>query len=160
MSRNHDSPVTALGAGSVSEHIFSAATAQALRQIAAGHSPHEFPTGAVLFHEGEPAEGVFLLIRGAVKLSVSASNGEKLVLRTAGAGEILGLSVTLTGQGHETTAETTGPSQLIFIPRKDFLRFLRTHSEICLQVVESLSNDLYAAYERVRKIGLPGIRHN
>ena len=152
--------MSVLSVGPVSDRIFSASPAHALRQIADGHTPHEYPGGAVLFHEGAPAEGVFLLLRGAVKLSVGSSHGDNLLLRTASPGEVLGLSSALTGQGYEVTAETTSPAQLVFIPRKDFLRFLRTHSEICLRVVESLSNDVHSAYERVRILGLARIRHH
>lgn len=157
MSRDHD--VTVLGAAQASDRIFSGLSANALRQIAGIHSAHEYPSGAVLFQEGEPADGIFLLYRGTVKLSVGSSHGDSLLLRSAGPGEILGLSATLTGQDHEVTAETTTPSQLAFIRRKDFLRYLREHSEVCLRVVESLSNDVHAAYERVRMLGLARIRH-
>jgi len=153
-------PVAVLGAGQASERILSALSAHALRQIAGAHSAHEYPSGAILFQEGEAADGIFLLCRGAVKLSVGSIHGDSLLLRSAGPGEMLGLSATLTGQGHEVTAETTTPSQLVFIKRKDFLRYLREHSEVCLRVVESLSNDVHAAYERVRMLGLARIRHS
>jgi len=158
MSREHD--ITALAAAQIPDRALSGLPAQALRQIAGIHSAHEYPSGALLFQEGEPADGIFLLYRGAVKLSVGSSHGDSLLLRSAGPGEILGLSATLTGQEHEVTAETTTPAQLAFIRRKDFLRYLREHSEVCLRVVESLSNDVHAAYERVRMLGLARIRHS
>lgn len=154
MGRNHDTPVAVLGAGQASDRIFSAA-----RQIAGTYGAHDYPSGAILFQEGEPADGIFLVCRGAVKLSVGSSHGDTLLLRSAGPGEILGLSATLTGQGHEVTAETTTPARLVFIKRKDFLRYLREHTDVCMRVVESLSNDVHAAYERVRMLGLARIRH-
>jgi len=158
MSRNHD--VTALAAPQASDRVFSGLPAHALRQFGGAHHALEYPSGALLFQEGAPADGIFLLCRGAVKLSVGSSHGDSLLLRSAGPGEILGLSATLTGQDHEVTAETTTPSQLVFVRRKDFLRYLREHSEVCLRVVESLSNDVHAAYERVRMLGLARIRHS
>jgi len=158
MSRDRD--VMVLRAGQASDRVFSGAPAHALRQVAGAHSANEYPSGALLFREGDPADGIFLLCHGGVKLSVGSSHGDSLLLRSAGPGEILGLSATLTGQEHEVTAETTTPSQLVFIKRKDFLRYLREHSEVCLRVVESLSNDVHAAYERVRMLGLARIRHS
>ncbi len=159
MSRKYDLSATVLTNGPMSDGLFSGLPAHALRQLAGIHSAHNYPSGAVLFQEGEPAGGIFLLCSGAVKLSVGSSHGDSLLLRSAGPGEILGLSATLTGQGHEVTAETTSPSQLVFIKRKDFLRYLREHTNVCLQVVESLSNDVHAAYDRVRMLGLARIRH-
>jgi CRP/FNR family transcriptional regulator len=149
-----------LTSGPMSDGIFSGLPAHALRQLAGIHGSHNYPSGAILFQEGEAGDGIFLLCGGAVKLSVGSSHGDSLLLRAAGPGEILGLSATLTGQGHEVTAETTTPSQLVFIKRKDFLRYLREHSEVCLQVVQSLSNDVHAAYDRVRMLGLARIRHS
>ena len=143
----------------MSDGLFSGLPTQAVRQLSAMHSPHDYPGGAVLFQEGEPADGIFLLCGGAVKVSVCSSRGDTLLLRSAGPGEILGLSATLIGQGHEVTAETTIPSRLVFIPRKEFLRYLQEHSDICMQVVQSLSNDVHAAYGRVRMLGLARMRH-
>jgi len=116
--------------------------------------------GATLFREGEPANGIYLLCNGGVKLSIGSTHGDTLLLRSAGPGEILGLSATLTGQGHEVTAETTCSSQLAFIPAKDFLRYLREHGEVCIRVVQCLSNDVHAAYNRVRVLGMARLRHN
>jgi len=82
-----------------------------------------------------------------------------MLLRAAGPGEILGLSATLTGQDYEVTAQTTTLAELVFIRRRDFLRYLKEHSEVCLQVVECLSNDVQSAYDRVRTLGLARMRH-
>jgi CRP/FNR family cyclic AMP-dependent transcriptional regulator len=144
----------------MSDGLFSGLPAQALRQLSAMHSAHDYPGGAVLFQEGEPADGIFLLCSGLVKLCVGSSHGDTLLLRSAGPGEILGLSATLIGQGHELTAETTTSARLVFIPRKEFLRYLQEHSDVCMQVVQSLSNDVHAAYDRVRMLGLARMRHN
>jgi len=68
------------------------------------------------------------------------------------------LSSTLSGQPYELTAEALDACQVVFVKRKDLLRFLRDHREACLQVVHLLSGDLHSAYERVRSIGLSRTR--
>jgi len=160
MNRDHHLPVSVLGAGQASDRVLARLPAHALRQLCDHHSIHDYPSGAVLFQEGEPAEGIFLVCSGAVKLSVGSSHGDSLLLRSAGPGEILGLSSALTGQGYEVTAQTTTASEVAFIRRKDFLRYLREHGDVCLHVVESLSNDVQAAYDRVRTLGLARMRHS
>jgi len=40
------------------------------------------------------------------------------------------------------------------VRRKDLLKFLRNYRVACLQVVHLLSQDLHAAYDRVRSVGL------
>src|SRR4030095_13873526 len=46
------------------------------------------------------------------------------------------------------------PSQLAFIPRRDFLAFLREHGDACLQTAQHLSRDCQSAYDVIRSIGL------
>ncbi len=117
-----------------------------------------YPRGATLFGEGRQAKGIYVLCDGRAKLSVSADNGKRLMLRVAGPGEVLGLSSTLSGKPYEITAEAIDASQVVFVKRKDLLKFLRDHREACLQVVHLLSSDLHTAYERVRSIGLSRTR--
>ncbi len=117
-----------------------------------------YPRGATLFTEGRQPRGIFVLCDGRAKLSISSDNGKRLMLRIAGPGEVLGLSSSLSGKPYEITAETLDASQVVFVKRKDLLRFMRDHREACLQIVHLLSGDLHTAYERVRSIGLSRTR--
>ena len=45
-----------------------------------------YPTGAVLFAEGQAPRGVFIVRRGRVKLSICGSDGRTLILRIVEAG--------------------------------------------------------------------------
>jgi CRP/FNR family transcriptional regulator, cyclic AMP receptor protein len=113
-----------------------------------------FPRGATLFAEEQPPKGVYVLCDGRAKLSICSEHGKKLMLRIAGPGELLGLSATLSGHPYELTAETIDASQVVFIKRRDLLRFLREYPLACMQVVSMLSGDLHTAYDRVRSVGL------
>ena len=110
--------------------------------------------GALLFAEGRPARGVYLLCDGRAKLSICSESGRRLMIRVAGPGEVLGLGASLSGQAHEFTAELLDAAQVVFIKRKDLLKFLRENPAICMEVVRRLSDDLHGAYERVRSIGI------
>ena len=56
-------------------------------------------------------------------------------MRVAGPGEVLGLGAALSNTPYEITAELLDSSQVVFIRRKELLKFLRENREICLQVV-------------------------
>jgi CRP/FNR family cyclic AMP-dependent transcriptional regulator len=132
--------------------------ADALQSFDAIKKSSVYPRGATLFAEGRSPKGIFVLCDGRAKLSVSAENGKRLMLRVAGPGEVLGLSSTLSGKPYEITAEALDSSQIVFVKRKDLLKFLHDHREACLQVVHLLSTDLHTAYERVRSIGITRTR--
>ena len=112
------------------------------------------PRNTVLFREGQPARGVFVLCEGSAKLSVCSESGRRLTLGIAVPGEVLGLSASLSGSVYEVTAELLDNAQVAMVMRKDLLHFLREHREACLHVVTLLSQDLHVAYDRVRSVGL------
>ncbi len=82
---------------------------------------------------------------GRVKLTVWSSDGKALILRIVEPGEILGLSATLSGRPYYMTAETLVPSELNFIKREDFLRFLHEHADACQRVAQQLASNFQGA---------------
>ncbi len=118
-----------------------------------------YPRSTILFAEGRPVRGIYLLCDGRAKLSICSDSGKRLTLRVAGPGEVLGLGAALSNTPYEITAELLDASQIVFIRRKDLMKFLREHPDVCLQVVHMLSQDLHGAYERVRNMGMVRSRH-
>lgn len=119
-----------------------------------------YPKGSILFSEGRPVRGIYILCDGRAKLSICADNGKRLTLRIAGPGEVLGLGAALSNTPYEITAELLDASQVVFVRRKELMKFLRDHRNICMQVVNMLSQDLHGAYERVRSISTIRPRHS
>jgi CRP/FNR family transcriptional regulator len=118
-----------------------------------------YPRSTILFAEGRAVRGIYILCDGRAKLSICSDTGKRLTLRVAGPGEVLGLGATLSNTPYEITAELLDNSQVVFVRRKDLLKFLREKPELCMQVVRMLSQDLHGAYERVRSIGMIRTRH-
>jgi CRP/FNR family transcriptional regulator len=143
-----------------SDRVFCDLGTDARQEFDGIKSIQNYARGTVLFREGQPARGVFLLCHGGVRLTVCSESGRRMILRTATAGEPLGLSAVLSGGKYEVTAEAIDEVQAAEVRRKDLLQFLRDHRDICLQVVNQLSEDLHVAYDRVRSVGLSRMRHH
>lgn len=141
-----------------SERPFCAMSPEATRAFDAIKEQTVLGKGALLFTEGDAPRGVYLLCEGRAKLSICSESGKKMMLRVAGPGEVLGLGATLSGDAYELTAELLDTAQVVFVPRKELLAFLRENPGICMEVVRRLSDDLHVAYERVRSIGLSRAR--
>jgi len=110
------------------------------------------PEQRVLFTEGEPPFGVFVLYSGTVELSVSGPGSRRFVLQVAEPGHILGLTATVSGKPYAATATTLTPSRLGFLKRDEFLDFLHTHSEAAFRVAEMLSVNLNSTFEQIRSL--------
>ena len=113
-----------------------------------------YPKGAVLFVEGQAPRGIFVLCKGRVKVSISATDGKTLILKIAEPGEVLGFSATVSGKPYELTAETMDPCQVNFVKREDFLRFLKNQPDACFKVAEQLSDKYNNACHEMRSLGL------
>ncbi|MGA3318659.1 MAG: Crp/Fnr family transcriptional regulator [Candidatus Korobacteraceae bacterium] len=136
------------------DRLFCDMPAESLKSFDEIKSLTAYPRSMVLFAEGRPVRGIYILCDGRAKLSICSDTGKRLTLRIAGPGEVLGLGAALSNTPYEVTAELLDNSQVVFVRRKDLLKFLREHREVCLQIVRMLSQDLHGAYERVRTIGM------
>jgi CRP/FNR family transcriptional regulator len=113
-----------------------------------------YPEGAMLFMEDEVGRGVYIVCRGRVKLLATNSEGKTIIIKIAKPGDLLGLYATISGEKLEVTAETFEPTQLAFVTREDFLRYIRTHGEACLHVAQHMGRDCHSAYTVIRSIAL------
>lgn len=130
---------------------FSAPVLQALNQIS---HKSTLPAGAILFVEGQSPRGVFMVCSGKVNLSTTSREGKILILKTALAGDVLGLSASISGMAYEMTAETATPCQLNFIDRKHFMELMEAHSETGVHVAQCLSREYHAAYRDIHDLVL------
>jgi CRP/FNR family transcriptional regulator len=130
---------------------FSSSTLQSLNEVS--HKSN-LPAGAILFVEGQVSRGMFILCSGKVNLSTTSREGKILILKTAAAGEALGLSAAISGSPYESTAETSTPCQLDFVERKHFLELMQEHSEVGMSAARSLSSDFQSAYRDIHDLVL------
>ncbi|MFM9904313.1 MAG: Crp/Fnr family transcriptional regulator [Pyrinomonadaceae bacterium] len=113
-----------------------------------------YPKGTILFVEGQPSNGVFMLCQGKVKLSTSSQGGKVIILEIANSGDVLGLSAAITGDEHETTAEVLELCQVNFLKTSDLLRLLKSNPEASLNAARQLSRNYKTAYRQVCSLGL------
>jgi CRP/FNR family transcriptional regulator, cyclic AMP receptor protein len=116
--------------------------------------PAYYPKGTVLFVEGQPTRGVFILHSSRVKLFTSSAGGKNFILGFANPGEILGLAGTVSGAPYEAWAEATELTQTGFIQRKHFVNILRCYGEIAMQVAIQLGNSYRSAIAGARMMVL------
>ena len=136
------------------EHLFCNLSLPALQKLNEIKSTAVYPKSAVLFIEGQPPRGVFVLCTGKAKLSTCSSEGKTLITKISIPGDVLGLNAAISNHPYEVTAEMIEPGQANFIPRNALLHFLREHGEVALRVAEQLSRNYYTAYEEIRTLGL------
>ncbi|HKU24166.1 MAG TPA: Crp/Fnr family transcriptional regulator [Candidatus Sulfotelmatobacter sp.] len=133
---------------------FCSVSDPALRSLDAISHKSTLPAGAILFVEGQPPRGLFIVCSGRVNLSTTSREGKILILKSVDAGETLGLSATISGMPYEVTAETATPCQVGFVDRKHFTELMESHSEIGVHSAHTLSREYQTAYRDIHHLVL------
>lgn len=136
--------------------FFKKLSPAALRDLESMEFPTLYQPGQLLFSEKSVPEGIFIVVSGEVKLSINSSDGKRLILSIAKAGEVLGLSSVLSGMPSEMTAEILYPSRIAVIERDQFLGFMARHPEVYQVVTQELSMQYKVACEQLRTVALAG----
>lgn len=99
------------------------------------------PVGSVLFRQGDPVRGIYVVEGGRISLTMTES-GRRIKYRSVSTGYILGLPATICDQPYSLTAEASEASLVRFIEQSKVVEFLRGRSDLCLHVVEILGHEL------------------
>lgn len=120
---------------------------------AAGHA-EQHPGGVMLFSEGQPPRGVYVLCAGRVKLSTSSGDARVLITDISGPGDVLGLYAVVSGSPYEASAETLDACRVKFIAREEFLRLLHESAGAWEQATRQLGRKYRTAHRQASVLGL------
>ena len=113
------------------------------------------PRGKVLFAEGEPAQGVFILRTGRAMVSISSSEGRVVTLRVAQHGDVLGLNSVLRNGSFNTTVKALEACRTSFISRTEILDLIERSQPAVQAISQMLSREVAELTERARSLLLP-----
>jgi CRP-like cAMP-binding protein len=124
--------------------IFSGGTPDSLKALVDQAMPLEYPAGAFLVRQGEPAAHVFVLTKGEVAIVSPARGGAEQVLSIVGEGDLLGELAVLTHGRRTAGARATSDTVAWAISREAFWAFLEetpsASSALLRQVAERLAS--------------------
>src|SRR6185503_15281863 len=106
------------------------------------------PRGKVLFAEGEPAHGIFILRTGRATASISSSEGRVVILRIAQGGDVLGLNSVLRNACYNTTIKTIEPCRTEFITRTALVDLMERNQAVAQAISHILSLEIEELTER------------
>jgi CRP-like cAMP-binding protein/CheY-like chemotaxis protein len=112
-----------------------------------------------LFSEGESPSSVFLLQAGEIKVYRLHQDGKELITNLYTKNSFFGFEAILENTPYHETAVATQDSEVIIIPKEDFLTLVYSHSDVsaafismlCKKVVEKETALLNLAYSSVRQ---------
>ena len=108
----------------------------------------------IIFHEGTPVVGLYILCYGAVKLYQSDRFGHDHILCIAVPGDLLGELPLDPAEPYSVSAEVVTESQLCYLPRERLMEFIQANPTTSLRIIAALSRALNAARRKAGDLAL------
>lgn len=104
-----------------------------------------------LFSSNDPADTVYLLTRGRVKVYCLAAEGKELILWFCVPGDVFGVAGTV-GDLRGACARACQASEVLAIPRERFREFLLRYPSAALEVLDAISQRVRTLSDTVQNL--------
>ena len=111
-------------------------------RIAAMAIPKHLEKGDYLFHAGDPAEGFYLVQKGAINVHRVSAAGKEQVIHVFRPVDSFAEGALATPGGYPADARATKSSIVLLIPKAEFIELLRSRPELSLRMLGSMSQHL------------------
>jgi CRP/FNR family transcriptional regulator len=116
--------------------LFAALTDAELEALAARTAVRSYASGELLFSEGDPCAGLFLIASGRIRIYKGSASGREQVLTVEGPGGSIAELPVFDGEAYPASAAALETSELLFVSRKDFRSVCMEHPEVALKVLQ------------------------
>lgn len=132
--------------GEVSAGPFLAALSdEDARDLRALGRVRRYDSGDTLFHQGDEAGGVSVLLEGCVKITSRAPSGKEVILAFRGPGDIVGEVAAIAGSARSSAVRAVEPVETLAVDAREFRQFLQTHARASMNLVLMLIDRLQTA---------------
>jgi len=126
--------------------LFASLSQDEKRHVLDCMSPLELATGAVLIHEGDPGDSMYVITSGEIEFLKALGTPEEHRLSVFQAGEFFGEVALLDSQRRRSaSARARCPSTVLQMTADDFHQLLQSHPALAYQMASIVSNRLRAA---------------
>jgi len=101
-----------------------------------------FPRGETLFVRGDPGNYLCIIESGSVKIALTSVEGKEMILAVLSAGDFFGELALLDGEPRSADAIMVEDTQLLFLPREQFLHYVESRPRVALHALSVLSRRL------------------
>lgn len=139
--------------------LFSALTDAEIQALSTRTGSRSYAPGELLFSEGEPCAGLYMVVAGRVRIFKTSPNGREHVLAIEGPGSSIAELPVFDGGTYPASAAAVDPSELLFVSRQDFRAICLEHPEIALKVLQVVGARLRRLVGIIEELSFTTVRH-
>lgn len=102
--------------------------------------------------------GVYVVLSGSVKISLTGCDGKESVMHIARKGDVLGYSDMTARRRYCTTATAIEKAEVLFIPKDKFFQLVQEHNSILEEILYLLSQDVLNSRSRIAQLAFKPVR--
>ena len=149
-------PVSCLTCQKRGDAEFCVLHEEEVEQLDGSRVTNVYKPGQVLFYQGNPCLGLFCVESGELALRKTDESGHSVIVRMVHAGQTLGYRAFFAGDHYTATCEALTESRVCFIDKSAVKRLLDHNSQLGLQFLQRVSEDLREAEEgKLAAVSLP-----
>jgi len=114
--------------------------------------------GQVVYYEGDPGSGLYLVLSGKIKTFKQTSEGRELITGFYKADDYLGINSSLAGEAYIDTAVAIESSALCLIPSAMLNQLINEYPEVGRSFIKLLSNDIREKEEQLIQLAYSSVR--
>jgi len=111
-----------------------------------------------LFFEGDPAENLYILASGEVKLIKASASGKEQLIRIVYPSEIFAEAAMFAGINYPATSITTKDSIVFLLNKEKFLKLIKKHPNVSVRMMGTMSKLLIHLNKMVSELHLGSVQ--
>jgi CRP/FNR family transcriptional regulator len=116
-----------------------------IRALDARSVPVACESERVLFRQGDPVAGLYILHQGSATVSMVAHDGQSLFAVQARPGSLLGLPGVVSNEPYSLSATAGAGSQVSFVSRDEFTALMHADPLLSLKILQVLAAQVRSA---------------
>jgi CRP-like cAMP-binding protein len=132
--------------------FFSGLDEAGLESVGRTVRSRRFRRGEVIFHQGDPGDALFIVMSGAIKISLPSDTGDEAILATLRAGDVFGELALLDGAPRSATATSLEPTETLVLPRQQFRELIATEPAVRDALLASIAGELRRLTNHVEEL--------
>jgi len=138
--------------------LFASLTENEIEALAGKVSKKHLQRGELLFGEGDPCKGLYIVASGRIRIFKLSAAGREQVLAIEGPGSSFAELPVFDGGTYPAAASASEDAELLFISRKDFQNFCREHPEVALKVIAVVGTRLRRLVGIIEELSFTTVR--
>ncbi len=139
--------------------IFSGLTPDELGFLAQRAVPRHCSPGEIVFGEGEPCAGLYVVERGHIRIFKSSASGREQVLSIDGPGNSVAEVPVFDGGNYPASGSAVDHATLLLIRKQDFQALCLEHPQVALKVLRVVGTRLRRLVGIIEELSFTTVRH-